>query len=145
MSVACLHCTFVDVCGMRPSDDCVIFPLPFSLPQSFLTPVRVNGGLSNAMLACAVSLRPHAQWLTSYLSLFFRDDLQSWLASQPGAEVKLDEAVEGNVSGILARLGQLCQLPSADGNTPSFVKQLIAAATDECNLARMDPNWHPWF
>ena len=116
------------------------------LVQNFLTPIRVSGSFANAMTSCAASLHKHASWLTSYLSVFLRDDMRPW-ATASGTDPA--SALQLNVDAVLARIRTLAAIVP-EGQSPSVdqvnvVHELIAAATADTNLAKMDPMWHAWF
>lgn len=91
---------------------------------------------------------PLEQWLTSYMSLFFRDDLLSWSRSTtlPTA-VNVPEAVQANVSLLLSRVREVAgpALPGTARTQGDAVHALIRSAVKEENLSRMDASWHPWF
>ena len=115
----------------------------------------MSGSLTQAVVAAASALQQHSDWLRAYLSLFLRDDIASWQATQPAAAVhglNVGTAVNQNVAAILGRLQPMSVVPRATnvplttadvGGNP--VHALIATATSDAALCKMESDWHPWF
>ncbi|XP_076468689.1 transformation/transcription domain-associated protein-like isoform X2 [Babylonia areolata] len=129
-------------------------PVPFRLTPNiaeFLTSTGVTGPLTAAMVATARCLVQPQFKVPAFLRALLRDEYITWNKKKqeeqkPGAEPvdmegeTLVTMVNKAVNAITTRLQNLATFEG----TESRVSTLVMAATNNDNLCRMDPAWHPW-
>ncbi|KAK7109588.1 transformation/transcription domain-associated protein-like isoform X2 [Littorina saxatilis] len=129
-------------------------PVPFRLTPNiaeFLTSTGVTGPLTASMVATARCLVQPQYKLPSFLRAILRDEYITWNKKKqeeqkPGTEPTdmegetLINMVNKAVSAIMNRLHNMATFEG----TESRVSTLVMAATNNDNLCRMDPAWHPW-
>lgn len=95
--------------------------------------------------------------LADLLGLHFRDDIPTFMTRRSGrtciaglqiASAQLQEMVRLNVERAVERMREVT--PPQNKDNPAADPQrgaheLVAQATDNRNLCKLDPTWHPWF
>jgi len=130
--------------------------------QHFINPIGIEGAFTSAVLSIAKSLTEGD--LQEYLSVFVRDELNSWLAASkkaPLEDKQVKELVATNVDLITRRAQALaCNAekdknlrvePSVNGIVPppvvlpcnQTILDLISQAVNPLKLAQMDLSWTP--
>jgi len=131
--------------------------VPFRLGKSmsrFLNPICTVGLLNGVMTASAHALAQEnaIEMLKNHFYLLFRDDLISWARASNNFEIEkqVPRLVQTNTSDIIKKkiteLAPLIQPDQEVSIEPINIKitELINAATNDSNLAKMDPTWCAW-
>lgn len=147
-------------------------PVPFRLTRGmthFVSPCMVGGLVSAVLTAVNTCLISNQDTVKSYLSLFLRDDLMSYLSGKyplltdheaRGFEAANKDKVAANMLAVLRRIHLL--MPAPQNPTPdkrskyiqqqlqqqpqavnSKVDDLIALAVSKRQLSQMPPVWFP--
>ncbi|KAH9209380.1 hypothetical protein DL95DRAFT_526909 [Leptodontidium sp. 2 PMI_412] len=127
-------------------------PVPFRLTpnlQTLMGPLATEGIYSCAIMAIARCLTEPEYELEQQLSLFVRDEMIFWFASQHRggssiADGQLRETVQANSEIIVKRTLSLAQSPAGALPANQTVIDLIAKAVNPLNLAQSDTLFMPY-
>lgn len=126
-------------------------PVPFRLTpniQKLIGESALEGIFAVDIFAISRALMEPEHELSTYLTLFIRDEVISWYSNlhRPIAEnPQLREMVQKNVDLIIRRIAQLGHLSSTPAVTTQFILDCISSAVNPRNLAKTDLNYLPWF
>ena len=131
-------------------------PVPFRLTrnlQTFLTPFGVEGVFVSAFSTAARALLEKESILSSYLGLYFHDEILSWHRRRVGPEQatgpapsQLQAYVANNVDAVLRKLKlEETSKPAGTVHSQREVTYLVEAASSPKNLCRQPAEWHPWW
>lgn len=126
-------------------------PVPFRLTpniQKLIGESALEGIFAVDIFAISRAIMEPENELSTYLTLFIRDEVISWYSNlhRPIAEnPQLREMVQKNVDLIIRKVAQLGHLSSTPAVTTQFILDCISSAVNPRNLAKTDLNYLPWF
>lgn len=126
-------------------------PVPFRLTpniQKLIGDSALEGIFAIDIFLISRALMEPDNELSTYLTLFIRDEVISWFSNlhRPIAEnPQLREMVQTNVDLIIRKVAQLGHLSSNPAVTTQFILDCISSAVNPRNLAKSDLNYLPWF
>ncbi|GAX77356.1 hypothetical protein CEUSTIGMA_g4802.t1 [Chlamydomonas eustigma] len=139
--------------------ECVPFRLTRNLTTFFNT-FGVEGTFAPAVVNAAAALLAKDSNLQHVLSLFFRDDITSWVTRRSGKSAialgwkneTLKGLVVSNMRKVVERVRAVSPLVPPEDTMPPYtfhvaqgIMDLIEQAGAARNLSLMEPTWHPWF
>ena len=107
----------------------------------------------SAFSTAARALLEKESILSSYLGLYFHDEILSWHRRRVGPEQatgpapsQLQAYVANNVDAVLRKLKlEETSKPAGTVHSQREVTYLVEAASSPKNLCRQPAEWHPWW
>lgn len=125
--------------------------VPFRLTpniQKLIGDSALEGIFAVDIFAISKALMEPDNELSTYLTLFIRDEIISWYSNlhRPVVEnPQLREMVQTNVDLIIRKVAQLSHISSTPAVTTQFILDCISSAANPRNLAKTDVTYMPWF